>query len=176
MIERGRETTGWQGREGRSLGFWRHSSLCINTTGESPHGPPSLPNLLLRLGSLPTILFALLPDDTKLCYFFFFAVHSTLFIILRAERRRGAKLSSLSYVTTRNEVLACPLSPPSIPSSLARSLRVSQLLCIYSRPCETTSIPLPYERKFLSRGASRFRRCRARGNYLIDDDEYERFT
>lgn len=92
MIERGRSSeteSGTRGDGKRDLGFWRHSSLCINITG-SHHVSSSLPLLL-----------SFVPGNINFIIFFPCPLHAFYHPSRARTKRRD---SSLSYVTTRNEV------------------------------------------------------------------------
>lgn len=96
MIERERSNetkSGTKGRGKRGLGFWRHSSLCINIAG-SHHVPSSL-------------LLSSVPGNIK--FIIFSPVHSTLFIIFRARGPRGAtRPCRMSQLVMRFSVLSLP--------------------------------------------------------------------
>lgn len=114
-------------RRKRGLGFWRHSSLCINTTGSHRVASLRLPLSLrlLQLGSAASSL--RFPGDTNFIIFFRCPLHAFY------HSSRGpatGRDSSPSYVTTRNEVLACSRC---LPFLLPSFLRVSQLPCILVR-------------------------------------------
>lgn len=97
-IERGRssETESETKREGkRGLGFWRHSSLCINITGNH-HVPSSLP---------PPLYPPPHPWEYKLYYFFPCPLHAFYHPSRARTKRRD---SSLSQLVMRFSVLSLP--------------------------------------------------------------------
>jgi len=81
-----------RGAERRGPGFWRHSSLYINTTG-SHHVPSPLPSTL----PLPPA-----PSARRYKVEYFFPPSIPRF--LPSPANAGARLVALSHVATRNEV------------------------------------------------------------------------